>query len=68
LLSRGVPAERIVAVGRAVERLSDLAERGVQVPCRPRRSGEPAPAFAGAERVLISGSDPVPALRAEAPA
>ncbi len=59
LLARGVPAERIVAVGRAVERLSDLAERGVVV--RRADYDDPASlraAFAGAERVLfISGSE-----------
>ncbi|WP_338106331.1 KR domain-containing protein [Micromonospora terminaliae] len=30
LLDRGVPADRIVAVGRDADRLAQLAERGVE--------------------------------------
>ncbi len=59
LLERGVPAEQIVATGRRVETLSDLADRGVGV----RRADYTDPeslraAFAGAEKVLlVSGSE-----------
>lgn len=59
LLRRGVPAGDVVATGRAVERLADLAERGVVV----RRADYTEPetlraAFAGADRLLfVSGSD-----------
>jgi NAD(P)H dehydrogenase (quinone) len=59
LLDRGVPAGEIVAVGRAVERIADLAERGVDV----RRADFDDPttlpaAFVGARRVLfVSGSE-----------
>jgi NAD(P)H dehydrogenase (quinone) len=59
LLRRGVPAGEIVAVGRAVEKVADLAERGIEV--RRADFDDPAslpPALAGAEKVLlISGSD-----------
>jgi NAD(P)H dehydrogenase (quinone) len=59
LLRRGVPAGQIVAVGRAVEKIADLAERGVVV--RRADFGDPdtlPAAFAGAEKVLfISGND-----------
>jgi NAD(P)H dehydrogenase (quinone) len=59
LLRRGVPAGEVVAVGRAVEKVADLAERGVEV--RRADFDDPAtlrPALAGAEKVLlISGSD-----------
>jgi NAD(P)H dehydrogenase (quinone) len=59
LLDRGVPATDIVAAGRNVEKLNDLAERGVAV----RRIDFTEPetltaAFAGADRVLlVSGSE-----------
>ncbi|HYH25760.1 MAG TPA: SDR family oxidoreductase [Blastococcus sp.] len=59
LLSRGVPAEQIVATGRRVEAIADLQDRGVTV----RRADYTDPeslraAFAGAEKVLlVSGSE-----------
>lgn len=59
LLRRGIPAGGIVAVGRGVEKIADLAERGVEV----RRADFDDPstlpaALAGARRVLfISGSE-----------
>jgi NAD(P)H dehydrogenase (quinone) len=59
LLRRGVPAGEIVATGRTVAKLSDLAERGVVV--RPADYDDPASlrvAFAGAEKLLlVSGSE-----------
>jgi NAD(P)H dehydrogenase (quinone) len=58
LLKRGVPADEIVATGRAVDRISDLAERGVHT--RVADYADPASlraAFAGATRLLlVSGS------------
>jgi NAD(P)H dehydrogenase (quinone) len=60
LLRRGVPAAEVVAVGRAVEKIADLAERGVEV--RRADYDDPATlpaALAGADKVLfISGSEP----------
>ncbi len=60
LLTRGVPAEEIVAVGRSVEKIQDLADRGVSV--RHADYDEPETlrkAFAGADKVLlVSGSEP----------
>ncbi len=60
LLDRGVAAGEIVALGRDLSRVEDLAERGVQV--RQADYDEPAtlgPALAGATRVLlVSASDP----------
>ena len=59
LLSRGVPADRIVAVGRSVEKIQDLADRGVIV----KRASYDEPdslrvAFAGADKLLfVSGSE-----------
>ena len=59
LLRRGLPAGDVVAAGRRVESLADLAERGVVV----RRADYDDPgslreAFAGAERLLlVSGSE-----------
>ncbi len=54
LLARGVPADRIVATGRRVETLADLASRGVVVRRAdfddPSTLGE---AFDGAEKVLL---------------
>ena len=62
LLERGVPAGEIVATGRSVQRLKDLAERGVQV--RTADYADPdtlRAAFAGASRLLlVSGSQPGP--------
>lgn len=59
LVQRGVPAGEIVAVGRGVEKIADLAERGVVV--RRADFDEPSTlpaALAGAHRVLfISGSE-----------
>jgi NAD(P)H dehydrogenase (quinone) len=59
LLERGVPADQLIATGRRVETLSDLAERGVTV--RAADFDQPeglAGAFAGVERlVLVSGSE-----------
>jgi NAD(P)H dehydrogenase (quinone) len=59
LLHHDVPAGDIVAAGRNLAKLADLAERGVQV--RPIDYNDPASlrqAFAGAEKVLlISGSE-----------
>jgi NAD(P)H dehydrogenase (quinone) len=59
LLERGVPAADIIATGRRVEKLADLAERGVVV--RAADYGDPASlraAFAGAEKLLlVSGSE-----------
>jgi len=59
LLRRGVPADQVVAVGRNVAGIADLAERGVAV----RRADYNDPdslrtAFAGAEKLLfVSGSE-----------
>ena len=59
LLARGVPANEVVATGRAIDKIKDLADRGVQK--REIDYDEPdslRPAFAGADRVLlISGSE-----------
>lgn len=59
LLERGVPAGEIIATGRRVERLADLAQRGVAV--RPADYNDPGSlraAFAGATKVLlVSGSE-----------
>ena len=60
LLDRGVDPAAITATGRAVERLDDLAERGVRV--QRVDLDDPAAvagAVAGAEQVLlVSGMDP----------
>jgi NAD(P)H dehydrogenase (quinone) len=54
LLNRGVPAGEIVAVGRDVARLTDLAERGVVVrPADYEDRESLTAAFAGAEKVLL---------------
>jgi NAD(P)H dehydrogenase (quinone) len=59
LLSRGVPADRIVAVGRSVEKIQDLAERGVVVKKASYDDPESLrAAFAGADKLLfVSGSE-----------
>ncbi|MFC5730502.1 MULTISPECIES: NAD(P)H-binding protein [Nocardioides] len=60
LLERGAPPADIVATGRAVDRIADLADRGVQV--RQASYDDPASlaaAFAGADRVLLVSSDAV---------
>ncbi|MDN4159879.1 NmrA family NAD(P)-binding protein [Nocardioides abyssi] len=60
LLERGVPAAEITATGRAVERITDLAGRGVRV--ERVDLGDRAAvdtALAGAEKVLlVSGTEP----------
>jgi NAD(P)H dehydrogenase (quinone) len=60
LLERGVPAREIIATGRRIGRLKDLADRGVTV--RATDYADPASlraAFKGATRLLlVSGSDP----------
>jgi NAD(P)H dehydrogenase (quinone) len=60
LLSRGVPADRIVAVGRSIEKIQDLADRGVRVQYASYDEPESLrKAFAGADKVLlVSGSEP----------
>jgi NAD(P)H dehydrogenase (quinone) len=60
LLRRGVPADQIVATGRRLEALGDLAARGVHV----RRADFDDPvslreAFAGADKVLLVSSSEV---------
>jgi Predicted nucleoside-diphosphate-sugar epimerases len=59
LLSRGVPAEQIVAAGRSIEKLDDLAARGVRVVRIDYAEPETlTAAFAGAEALLfVSSSD-----------
>jgi NAD(P)H dehydrogenase (quinone) len=60
LLERGVPAAEVVAAGRSVDRISDLAARGVQVSALDY--GDAASldaACAGASAVLlVSGTEP----------
>ncbi|HEX6234605.1 MAG TPA: SDR family oxidoreductase [Jiangellaceae bacterium] len=59
LLARGVPANEVVATGRRIEKIKDLADRGVQT--RSIDYDDPdslRAAFAGADKVLlISGSE-----------
>ncbi len=59
LLDQNVPAGELVATGRDLAKLADLADRGVQV--RPIDYSDPASlreAFNGAEKVLlVSGSE-----------
>jgi NAD(P)H dehydrogenase (quinone) len=60
LIQRGTPPAAIVATGRAVDRLADLADLGVQV--RQASYDDPASlaaAFAGADRVLLVSSSEV---------
>jgi NAD(P)H dehydrogenase (quinone) len=59
LLARGVPAASIVATGRRVDTLSDLADRGVDVRRADFDDPDALPAaFEGAERLLlVSGSE-----------
>lgn len=59
LLERAVPADQIVALGRAVDRISDLADRGVQVRAVDYDDVDALQdAFEGAHRVLlVSGSE-----------
>jgi NAD(P)H dehydrogenase (quinone) len=60
LLDRGIRADTIVATGRDLSRLADLADRGVQT--RTADYNDPdslRAAFAGAEKVLlVSGTEP----------
>jgi NAD(P)H dehydrogenase (quinone) len=60
LLTRGVPADRIVATGRSIEKIHDLADRGVTVQYAAYEEPESLrKVFAGAEKVLlVSGSEP----------
>ncbi|MFC4148581.1 SDR family oxidoreductase [Micromonospora mangrovi] len=59
LLRRGVPAERIVALGRDTDRLADLAARGVVTRRADYDDVESLrSAFAGAEKLMfVSGSE-----------
>jgi NAD(P)H dehydrogenase (quinone) len=59
LLDRGVPADQIVAVGRDVDRLAGLAERGVVTQRADYDDAESLQAaFAGAETLMfVSGSE-----------
>jgi NAD(P)H dehydrogenase (quinone) len=66
LLDRGVPAREIVAAGRAVERIADLAARGVAVVAADY--DDPASldlAFAGADRLLLISSSAVGGRRSQ---
>ncbi|GGL45172.1 SDR family oxidoreductase [Phycicoccus endophyticus] len=60
LLQRGVEPGRVVATGRAVERLEDLAGQGVRVlPVERDDAGAVRSALEGVDRVLlVSGTDP----------
>lgn len=59
LLERHVPADQIVATGRSVEKIADLADRGVQVKKMDYSdAASVAAALEGATKVLlVSGSD-----------
>ena len=59
LLERNVPAQDIVAAGRSVEKIADLAERGVQVRSMDYAdAASVARALRGADKVLlISGNE-----------
>ncbi|MCW3816214.1 SDR family oxidoreductase [Micromonospora sp. DR5-3] len=59
LLDRGVPADQIVALGRDVDRLAGLAERGVVTQRADYDDAESLQAaFAGAEKLMfVSGSE-----------
>ncbi|MFJ3762103.1 SDR family oxidoreductase [Streptomyces sp. NPDC090080] len=61
LLRRGMPAADIIATGRDIARIKDLADRGVTVRRADFADGDGlAEAFAGADRLLlISASVPV---------
>lgn len=61
LLERGVPASEITATARAVDRLHDLAERGVTVRAADYTdSASLRAAFHGADRLLLVSSHLVP--------
>ena len=59
LLARGVPADEITATGRSVEKVADLAERGVRVAATSYQDAAGLDAaFAGADTlVLVSSND-----------
>jgi NAD(P)H dehydrogenase (quinone) len=59
LLRRGVPAQQIVATGRDVSRIKDLADRGVHVRAVDYNDADTLrEAFTGADKVLlVSGSE-----------
>ena len=59
LLARGIAAGQIVAVGRSVEKIQDLADRGVIVKQAAYEDPEALrAAFAGADKLLfVSGSE-----------
>jgi NAD(P)H dehydrogenase (quinone) len=60
LLQRGVPADQIVATGRNVDKLADLAARGVTV--KHADYTDPASlkeAFAGADKLLLVSSSEI---------
>jgi NAD(P)H dehydrogenase (quinone) len=60
LLSRGVPADQLVAVGRNLDKVADLAERGVSVAAIDYEN--PASldaAFAGADTLVLVSSNEV---------
>ena len=59
LLARGVAADQIVAIGRSVEKIQDLADRGVIVKQAAYEDPEALrAAFAGADKLLfVSGSE-----------
>ena len=60
LLERDVPAEEIVAAGRSIEKLEDVAAQGVRV--TPMDYDDPASvaaALAGASKVLLIASSEV---------
>ncbi len=60
LLTRGVPAQQIVATGRRIESLADLQDRGVAVRHADYTDpGSLRAAFAGAEKVLLVSSSEV---------
>src|SRR5687767_12300349 len=60
LLARGVAADQIVAVGRSVEKIQDLADRGVTVKQASYDDTESLKAaFAGADKVLFVSSSEV---------
>lgn len=59
LLERGVPAEKIVAIGRDTAKIDDLAARGVQVRAADYNDiGSLRAAFEGADKILfVSASE-----------
>lgn len=60
LLSRDVPADQIVAAGRALDRITDLADRGVRVRAADYNDVDSLrEVFADAEKVLLVSSSEV---------